>query len=221
MIQGSIKTEYTHITDALLNDPGLELDVLCVEDPSKTNPASRFSRVYQCITSITIYGPISAFADVGGFFQDEGIYLQDPVDAGRRVKYFNPHRLSSVDLATSLWTSDLQDAQHQLSNMKERKTESAALEIFESTEDLAEASQPYGIRTLLERHCSFIRFKSSFRADTLIDTKNRLSPSCSEEKRGGASCKSLRYQMSGTSDRRIRACRKISHPCFSVAEAGC
>lgn len=116
-----------------------------------STPLSYHSRLYPCTISITVYGPIGASEEVGTYFQEENIYLQDPVNAELHCRYLNPHRLSSVCTDTIIWTSDLKDDQSKLLDLKDRRVESEVLDIFESNEDLAEAPQPSGIRTPLEK----------------------------------------------------------------------
>lgn len=47
-----------------------------------------------CSVSVIIYGSVETFDDVGIFFQECGLYLQDPIGCDRNVPYCNPHRLS-------------------------------------------------------------------------------------------------------------------------------
>ena len=47
--------------------------------------------------SVIIYGPIEIYDDIGIFFQDCGLYLQDPIGCDQNVLYCNPHRLSSPE----------------------------------------------------------------------------------------------------------------------------
>lgn len=150
-VQGTVDVDCMHITKALLDDKDLELEVFCANDPSKTATTSRYSRKVPCIISITIYGPLEAFTEVGTFFQDENIYLQDPIHTERHVRYLNPHRLSSLYTDTPIWTSDVKDSQNKLFDLKEVRVESATLDIFESNEDLAETPQPNRILTPLKR----------------------------------------------------------------------
>jgi SWI/SNF-related matrix-associated actin-dependent regulator of chromatin subfamily A3 len=47
--------------------------------------------------SIIVYGPMEIYDDIGDFFQDCDLYLQDPIECDRDVPYRNPHRLSGRD----------------------------------------------------------------------------------------------------------------------------
>lgn len=151
-ILGTINTDHLHLIEALLEEPTLDLDLqLTAEDDTGRPSRSRFSRKRPCLLSITLYGPASLFEEIGNYFQEENIYLQDPVNPQRDVKYFNPHRLSSIDLATCPRTSDLRMRESELVDMEERIVESRLLDIFESNDDLAETIQPDIIQTQLER----------------------------------------------------------------------
>lgn len=91
--------------------------------------------------------------ELGTFFQDYDIYLQDPLDCDLDVRYCNPHRLSSVDLASCPMTSNLNSVKDVLEafDLQAAPRHSELLAILDAHEDLPEASQPCAIQTLLER----------------------------------------------------------------------
>jgi hypothetical protein len=60
------------------------------DDCGKKHPA----RIFLCVI---FYGVIEAFEDVGEFFQECQMYLQDPFHCDRDVKYMNPHILCSQE----------------------------------------------------------------------------------------------------------------------------
>jgi hypothetical protein len=60
------------------------------DDYGKKHPA----RIFLCVI---FYGVIEDFEDVGEFFQECQMYLQDPFHCDRDVKYMNPHMLCSQE----------------------------------------------------------------------------------------------------------------------------
>jgi hypothetical protein len=106
-----------------------------------------------CSLLLIIYGPACLCDDVGSFFQDHDIYLQDPLGRELDVRYYNPHRLSSMDLASCPMTSklELQEATLGAFNLEEAPRQPDLLSVLDSQEDLREAPQPDAIHTTLER----------------------------------------------------------------------
>ncbi|KAL8296010.1 hypothetical protein RB600_001479 [Gaeumannomyces tritici] len=101
--RGKLSIEYIDIVQAMLDAPPLKLQMSCAIDPSQTlqskgNHRAQFGEIVQkCTLSLIIYGPADMCDDIGAFFQEADIYLQDPKNCDRNVKYCNPHRLSSLD----------------------------------------------------------------------------------------------------------------------------
>lgn len=106
-----------------------------------------------CSLRLTIYGPAYLCDDVGSFFQDYDIYLQDPRGCEMDVRYCNPHRLSSIDLASCPMTSklELQEVTLGAFNLEEAPRQLDLLAVLDSQEALQEAPQPDAIHTTLER----------------------------------------------------------------------
>lgn len=100
---GKFSTEYDLIVRAMLRAPALRLQALCAIDPSQTlrlkgNLKAQFGEVMQqCTLHLIVYGPADMCDNVGDFFQQADVYLQDPKNCDQNVKYCNPHRLSSLD----------------------------------------------------------------------------------------------------------------------------
>ncbi|KAL8357956.1 hypothetical protein RB598_002644 [Gaeumannomyces tritici] len=103
MYHGRPALEYVDIVQAILKAQPLELQGSCTVNPSETlqlksSHRAQFGDIEQkCTLSLTIYGPADMSRDVGVFFQEADVYLQDPKNCDRNVKYCNPHRLSSLD----------------------------------------------------------------------------------------------------------------------------
>ncbi|PTB57662.1 hypothetical protein M431DRAFT_346954 [Trichoderma harzianum CBS 226.95] len=151
-IKGRIDPEFAYIIDALLDEKELELEITCFTDAmqsSKTRFTTPFST--PCRLKVTLFGPVSLFEEVGSFFEDHNLYLQDPVNCSRNALYRNPHKLS-VDCGPDLWTSDL-DREH--SNFVMTETTQPRPELIDtlnSQEDLVETKQPGSIRSVMKRH---------------------------------------------------------------------
>lgn len=150
--------DFTYLTGALLGESTLELEAnsSVSEAPSKSlsrGKIQRFSASSRpCSLNIIIYGPVELFEDIGSFFQDHDIFLQDPVGCERNVRYFNPHRLPSLDPMLIKFTFDL--TAKPLSHVVELDdvdSRPKLLDILNSQEDLTEKSQPRLVRTMLAK----------------------------------------------------------------------
>ncbi|KAL8392520.1 hypothetical protein RB595_002638 [Gaeumannomyces hyphopodioides] len=103
MYHGRLAVEYVDIVQAILEAQPLELQTSCTINPSETLQSKSSHRaqfgdmVQKCTLSLIIYGPADMSHDVGVFFQEADVYLQDPKNCDRNIKYCNPHRLSSLD----------------------------------------------------------------------------------------------------------------------------
>ncbi|KAL0475569.1 SNF2 family N-terminal domain-containing protein [Neurospora intermedia] len=161
IVQGTNKNDthdWTVLTDALLEESGIELSVICFKDPY--HPSSYvqhkafrpFEKALDCTLSITIYGSLELSEEIGSFFQEHNVYLQDPLHCDRHVRYCNPHRLSSADLEKCIWTSDLGKPTTQLFELTSTGPTPGLLDAITSAQDLPEADQPRAIRTALARH---------------------------------------------------------------------
>lgn len=143
------------LTDALLEESGIELSVICSKDlysPSSDVQHKAFKesrKALDCTLSITMFGPLELFEEIGSFFQEHNVYLQDPLQCNRHFRYCNPHRLSSTDLKRCVWTSDLGRTTTQLVELTGTVPTPELLDAITFTQDLPEANQPRGIRTAL------------------------------------------------------------------------
>lgn len=106
-----------------------------------------------CELSIVIYGLQGLVNNVGDFFQEVDMYLQDPIGCDLDVRYCNPHRLSSLNMNDCPMTSELgrpgvEPHQILFPNIPD---EPDVLDVFDAYQDLPEAPQPALIRSLLKR----------------------------------------------------------------------
>lgn len=106
-----------------------------------------------------MYGPIELFDDIGEYFEENEIFIQDPKGCNRDVRYCNPHRLSSLNLDGPIWTSQL-GGNVDLVETKEISTGPELLDILDSQSNLAEAPQPSAITTILERYLDLSTVKA-------------------------------------------------------------
>ena len=149
--------DWTMLTDALLEESRLELSVVCLKGEyslpqgmqHKTLKSQR--KALSCTLSITMFGPLELFEEIGSFFQEHEVYLQDPAQCDRDVRYCNPHRLSSADLNACIWTSELGKEVAHLVELTSTMSTPELLDTLTSVEDLPEAAQPSAIRTVLAR----------------------------------------------------------------------
>lgn len=98
-----------------------------------------------------MFGFLDLLDDIGTFFQEQDVYLQDPTQCDRHVRYCNPHRLSSMEPDRCIWTSDLGKSTTQLLEFTTSLTTPEILDAITSAQDLPEADQPQAIRTALAR----------------------------------------------------------------------
>ncbi|KAH6974576.1 SNF2 family N-terminal domain-containing protein, partial [Ilyonectria sp. MPI-CAGE-AT-0026] len=155
-LKGKLSSELTYITIALRGDDALELEVNCSmpDNSDSSAPKGQLRRrpglSTQCSLDIIIYGPMELFDDIGSFFEEYDIYLQDPVNCKRNVRYCNPQRLS-VDPSAVKFTSELGSQVAHAVVINDLETRPEFLDILCSQQDLAETAQPGPIRTVLRR----------------------------------------------------------------------
>ncbi|KAK0622598.1 SNF2 family N-terminal domain-containing protein [Immersiella caudata] len=89
--------------------------------------------------------------DISEFFESNEMFIQDPENCDRRVRYCNPHRLSSADPHNLQWTCDLNPGDLTF-DMKDASAGPDILDFLDSQADLTETPQPPAIETLLKRH---------------------------------------------------------------------
>lgn len=155
-LSGKVLPSHLHITNALWDEKGLELQVHCL--PSRPKPPRILDNrkppnmsTSQCVLSIIMYGPKELSDDIDAFFQYNDIFIQDPLNCDRVVRYHNPQRLSSADPNNCQWTLSLSPGGLTLEG-KDVSTGPDILDLLDSQVDLAETPQPPAIETLLLRY---------------------------------------------------------------------
>ncbi|KAK3376276.1 SNF2 family N-terminal domain-containing protein, partial [Lasiosphaeria ovina] len=156
---GALGSEFVDVFEELLGQASLRLQAFCAASDVHSQPTGqsrlRFGPVaVPCSLSIIVYGPWDLCEDVGEFFQDLDMYLQDPRGCDMDVKYCNPHRLSSLDIDNCPMTSDpsltgLTLDQDLFENITR---DNDVLGILDAHQDLPEAPQPEAILPSLKRH---------------------------------------------------------------------
>lgn len=150
-IKGQVDPGFAYIADALLDEKELELEIACFIDATQSSK-TKFTTPLStpCRLKVTLFGPVSLFEEVGSFFEDHNLYLQDPVNCSRNVLYRNPHKLS-VGCGPDLWTSDL-DREHSNCVMIEAtQPRPELIDVLNSQEDLVETKQPGSIRSMMKK----------------------------------------------------------------------
>lgn len=159
-ISGRIPTEHGQMIQSLLDEAGLEL--YAMYSINETVASNRPDRVFQervGSLKIAIYGPFDLFDEIGSYFQEHGVYLQDPVNADKpHVRYCNPHRLSAEDFCSCIMVSEAISSCSKFGQIEEMADRPDFLDVLSTRADLAESPQPLAIRTELKR--SSIGFKS-------------------------------------------------------------
>lgn len=155
--RGDIDASSSPILQALLDEHAISLQVRCTISPgiaaSSRSQAKTQSRT-PCTVLITIYGPNGLFEDIGKFFEYHDICLEDPNGCDRNVLYRNPHRLSCNEVSDCLFTSGI-DKKKTTTELHDLPAPKDLLEDFNNNEELAEAEQPGGLKTTLERYYNF------------------------------------------------------------------
>ncbi|PTB69763.1 hypothetical protein BBK36DRAFT_1188398 [Trichoderma citrinoviride] len=149
-IKGLIDPYFTFFINVLLSEQDLELEITCSLEAGKS-PKAKLAMPLStpCHLTVTLYGDISLLEDVGSFFEEHNLYLQDPVGCSRRVLYRNPHKLCDAsDLA--IWTSDLGREHAKAAIIESTQPRPELIDVLNSREDLVEAKQPGSIRSTMK-----------------------------------------------------------------------
>ncbi|OTA67438.1 hypothetical protein K449DRAFT_365300 [Hypoxylon sp. EC38] len=137
----------------LLDEPTLNLHVNCVLNLQPTKSKSfRTSKLLPCTLEVTVYGPLELYEEIGSWFQEYEIYLQDPRICHLDLRYCNPQRLSSDDLGSCPFVSEVIGLTSSLILSQHVAEQTDILDILDNSTDLAETPQPEALRATLKRH---------------------------------------------------------------------
>jgi hypothetical protein len=135
----------------LLGEDTLVIHASCtISSTPKKRVCNALSR-YPCILEITVYGPWELCDEIGEWFQEQDVFLQDPRVCHLNVKYCNPQRLSFqgeqplLSVSQVIAQSSAQIVFHELSERPE------LLDLLSGQEDLEEAIPSPMICTVLHR----------------------------------------------------------------------
>lgn len=150
-VKGSIDTDHLPVIEGLLEEQSLKLHITCVADRSYVpRKKCRLVPILPCSLNIAVYGPLELFDALGEWFQDFGIYLQDPDSCHQDTKYCNPQRMSSADFSLCPMVSSVISKSFVMTP-KELPEPSDFMDILSSYVDLEETPQPSAIRAVLQR----------------------------------------------------------------------
>ncbi|KAH6867419.1 SNF2 family N-terminal domain-containing protein [Thelonectria olida] len=152
-VRGRIPTTHGQMIQGLLDEKSLRLHGLCTfqTEPAGQRPSRGYTQI-PCMLEVTVYGPLELFDEIGSWFEEYDIFLQDPQVCYLDVKYCNPQRLSSDDLASCPLVSEVVARKSGLVHLQVITERPDLLDILDSNVDLEEAPQPPMIRTALKRH---------------------------------------------------------------------
>ncbi|KAI0470248.1 hypothetical protein F4859DRAFT_486125 [Xylaria cf. heliscus] len=152
-IAGQLHSSHSQMIHGLLQEDTLELFVSCFADMKTTaSQQSRSSRFVPCTLEVTIYGPIDLLEEIGDWFQEQDIYLQDPRSCHLDVKYCNPHKLSTVRIESCPLLSEVTTEKAPSVEMQVISSGPSFLDALDSRDNLYESHQPTAIRSTLKRH---------------------------------------------------------------------
>lgn len=152
-LEGNLHVDYGQMMQMLLDDQTMKLFVTCSTsriERSSRNSLKR-STPMPCTLDIVVYGPSSFHKEIGPWFEQFDIFLQDPRICHLDAKYFNPHRLSA-DLNCCQLLSEVISKSAVPIQFSEISQRPDLLSILSECQDLEEAPQPAIIESNLKRH---------------------------------------------------------------------
>ncbi|KAH8890569.1 hypothetical protein GQ53DRAFT_794641 [Thozetella sp. PMI_491] len=152
-ICGRIMSTHGQMVQGLLDEGTLHLHVMCAFENESTGQKKTqgFSQI-PCLLEITVYGPLGLFDEIGSWFEEYDIYLQDPRICHMNVKYSNPQRLSSDDPNSFPLVSEVIAQKLQWVRLHAIPELPDVLDMISSDLELEETPQPSAIKTCLQRH---------------------------------------------------------------------
>ena len=92
----------------ILEEPALEIYVSCSIDSSiAAKQQLRGSMQTPCTLEITLYGPADLSEEIGDWFQEYDVFLQDPRVCHRDTTYCNPQKMASYELTSCPMLSEV------------------------------------------------------------------------------------------------------------------
>lgn len=144
---------------SLLEESNIQLFAMCKLDSELTvgKPSRVASQLFRpCTLDITIYGPEDLFEDIGPWFQEYGLYLQDVRHAHLDTKYCNPHKLSVDDIDSCPMVSDVVRQSSKSLLLENVPNRPDLLDLLSNGNELEETQQPAVICTALKKYYNYI-----------------------------------------------------------------
>ncbi|KAI1130950.1 SNF2 family N-terminal domain-containing protein [Nemania abortiva] len=151
-IAGRINSNHSQMIYGLLEEKTLQVFASCILNKDSSTKAARVLKILPCSLELTVYGPIDLLDEIGDWFQEQEIYLQDPQLCHLDVKYCNPQKLSTSELGPCPLVSEVTKKKAILIEMQAIVPQRSFLDALQSRDDLQEAQQPKAIRSTLKRH---------------------------------------------------------------------
>lgn len=153
---GAVGENTLSMLSALLTEPDLHLQLSCTTAPDlsiqcntgRNTKRTKNSSKVSTYLSVIVYGPMELFDDIGKFFDEYQLYLQDPYGCDRNMRYRNPHRISGRDPVAPM-TFELRSLAF---SHEETVSPCDILAGFESDEILPESESPPALKTVLYPH---------------------------------------------------------------------
>ncbi|KAI0459294.1 SNF2 family N-terminal domain-containing protein [Xylaria acuta] len=151
-ITGRIHSSHSQMIYGLLEEDTLQLFVSCITNKDSSTKKARDLKILPCSLELNIYGPIDLLEEIGDWFQEQEIYLQDPQLCHLDVKYCNPQKLSVSELGSCPLVSEVVTKKIFSIEMQAVLPQASFLDGLQSRDDLQEAQQPSAIRSTLKKH---------------------------------------------------------------------
>ncbi|KAL6352222.1 hypothetical protein LRP88_14427 [Fusarium phalaenopsidis] len=163
-VSGQVLSEHGQMIQGLLEDETLDLYISCTIPDSQSSAQHKMrSTPLQCTLDITVYGPPDLFDEIGEWFEEYQVYLQDPRECHIDAKYYNPHRLSSDDFASCDLVSEVVSRGSKILHLESIPQQKDLLDDLDSQDDLEEARQPTVIKRSLRNFLN--RISNAYQAE--------------------------------------------------------
>ncbi|KAI0814685.1 SNF2 family N-terminal domain-containing protein [Xylaria sp. FL0064] len=151
-ITGRIHSNHSQMIYGLLEEDTLQLFASCITNKDSSTKPARDLKILPCSLELTVYGPIDLLDEIGDWFQEQEIYLQDPQLCHLDVKYCNPQKLSASEPGSCPLVSVVTTKKALSIEMQAISPQASFLDGLQSRDNLQEAQQPTAIRSTLKRH---------------------------------------------------------------------
>ncbi|KAF1954514.1 hypothetical protein CC80DRAFT_448709 [Byssothecium circinans] len=137
--------------DGLLGEQSLVLYTLCKPDLTQKSRPTALTQL-SCSLEIAVYGPLELCEEIGSWFEDYDVFLQDPRICHLDVRYCNPQKLSTHNSEPTLTVSQIIAQSSARVHFQELNDRPDLLEIISGQEDLEETIPSLLLCTTLHKH---------------------------------------------------------------------